>query len=183
MLSKFNVMSELGICLYISKLTPSNTTWIGLVHFIVPSIVFVCLLRFSNLSDSNTFLLCLEDVHVISILFTPSIQVESQPVLSIPAVQPILYLPTVWNSFGIVICIQISGFDCIFGIKRFVKNSHFLWSLINPPGVSPHLWGKILTSYLSNSIIDLTISLERAPYPLYVSIGQLIIKLGLFINI
>ena len=32
---------------------------------------------------------------------------ELQPVLSIPAVHPMLYVPTGWNSLGIVICIHL----------------------------------------------------------------------------
>ena len=49
----------------------------------------------------------------MSILFIPSIHSGLQVVASIPAVQPILYFPTGVNSFGIVICIQISGWDGI----------------------------------------------------------------------
>ncbi len=45
-------------------------------------------------------------------------------------------------------------------------------SSIKPQGVLPHIWGISLTSYLSVSMIALTKSRERAPYPLYVLIGH-----------
>ena len=47
--------------------------------------------------------LCYEDTKFKSILFNPSIQEAAHIVVSIPAVIPILNLPTGWNSLGTVI--------------------------------------------------------------------------------
>ena len=98
-----------------------------------------------------------------SILLHPSIQGAAHKVVSIPAVKPILNLPTGVNSFGTVIWAQISGCDVNCCIMCFCKKSHSGLFSINPKAQFPHLCGTILTSYLFDSIIDLTKSLDLAP--------------------
>ena len=148
-----------------SVLAPSNNTSTGLFNSISASKAFVCLFLFSNLDSWNTFLACSEEANVKSILLIPSIHSGGQIVLSIPAVQPILYFPTGWNSFGTVICIQISG--CLFNMllvkPKSNKNFHSGLSSQNPNGVFPQRWDNNLTLYLLVSTMALIKSLERAP--------------------
>ena len=70
-----------------------------------------------------------------------------------------------------------------FAYTRFTKKRNYVWGRytkfyrkkikFKKKKVLDFGCGNILTSYLFNSIRDLTKSLDLAPYPLYVSIGQL----------
>ena len=150
-----------------SVFAPSNITSLSPFHSIFPIGWFVCLSLFSNLLLFKTSIVCLEDPKIKSILPHPSTHSAGAIVVSIPAVIPMLYLPTFWNSFGTVICAQISGWlgSCGELSRSGSINCHSGLSLINPNGVFPHLCGKTFTSYLPNSTTALTMSLLLAPYP------------------
>ena len=95
------------------------------------------------------------------ILLHPSINSPEQTSVSIPAVIPMLNLPTGLNSFGIVHCIHTSGCDCNGPV--LIKSKICLCSTLSGfkafIGVCPQFIGTIDILNLSILISDKTKSL------------------------
>ena len=151
--------------LNISNLTPSCNTSIGTLICNASTFLLVALSIFSYEALINASLACFDGTITKFIRLHPSTHSGEQISVSIPAVMPILYLPTAWNSFGIVHCIHTSGCDCngVVRIRSSIRLCSVLFSSNAFIGVSPQLIEMTLISYMFRSINDLSRSRESSP--------------------